>query len=337
MTMFGDEIADEQQFKYTDDMLAELNNLTFSDLVTLSEETVQKLLPKEDVKLSGRIEKYGLDIDFTKLDYVEIEVHSDEYIGGIDENGHERMDNYNEVVNSISFYAAHDNSRLLIYDEANNLYEDTVELSEALERISEYLDLSRNSADIFVFIKPKDGERQYINPLSNDKQPEQQTKIEETKPQEEIAPDNHSGGSPFKLDMENSTEGVQLNLFGEPMEGYGAATKSTPFTSSNTSLEGKSKKKYGENCRYELDQYHECRKKLKELFPDGIIPKIKDLQDELKKAREDYAKMSAERKALKKEADRLSRLAQQKRDSQRTLSRYMENEQAAKRKKSQLE
>ncbi|EGC02330.1 TraG family protein [Ruminococcus albus 8] len=104
-----------------------------------------------------------------------------------------------------------------------------------------------------------------------------------------------------------------------------------------TSLEGKAKKKYGENCRYELDQYHECRKKLKELFPDGIIPKIKDLQDELKKAREDYAKMSAERKAIKKEADRLSRLAQQKRDSQRTLARYMQNEQAAKRKKSQLE
>ena len=104
-----------------------------------------------------------------------------------------------------------------------------------------------------------------------------------------------------------------------------------------TSLEGKSKKKYGENCRYELDQYHECRKKLKELFPDGIIPKIKDLQDELKKAREDYAKMSAERKALKKEADRLSRLAQQKRDSQRTLARYMQNEQAVKRKKGQLE
>ena len=47
--------------------------------------------------------------------------------------------------------------------------------------------------------------------------------------------------------------------------------------------------------------------------------------------------LSAERIAYKKEADRLSRLAQQKRDSQRTLSRYMENEQAAKRKKSQLE
>ena len=49
------------------------------------------------------------------------------------------------------------------------------------------------------------------------------------------------------------------------------------------------------NSFNQVAQYHECRKKLKELFPDGIIPKIKDLQDELKKSREDYAKMSAEK------------------------------------------
>ena len=71
----------------------------------------------------------------------------------------------------------------------------------------------------------------------------------------------------------------------------------------------------------------------------GYFTRISEgqLKTELEKARTDYAQQSAERKALKKEADRLSRLAQQKRDSQRTLARYMENEQAAKRKKSQLE
>ena len=47
--------------------------------------------------------------------------------------------------------------------------------------------------------------------------------------------------------------------------------------------------------------------------------------------------LSAERTAYKKEADRLSRLAQQKRDSQRTVKRYLQNEQAAKRNKGQLE
>ena len=90
-------------------------------------------------------------------------------------------------------------------------------------------------------------------------------------------------------------------------------------------------------CRYELDKYHEACEKIKELFLDSIIPKIKDLQDELDKACTDYAKQSTERKALKKEADRLSRLAQQKRDSQRTVQRYLQNEEAAKRKKNQLE
>jgi bisphosphoglycerate-dependent phosphoglycerate mutase len=102
-------------------------------------------------------------------------------------------------------------------------------------------------------------------------------------------------------------------------------------------LEGKAKKKYAEDFSYEIDQYHECCKKLKELFPDGNLPKLKDLQDELNKARTEYADISAERKAYKKEADRLSRLARQKRDSQKTIQRYLQNEQAAKRKKNQLE
>ena len=88
---------------------------------------------------------------------------------------------------------------------------------------------------------------------------------------------------------------------------------------------------------YELDEYHKAYKKLIELFPDAHIPKLSKLKTELEKARTEYAEQSAERKALKKEADRLSRLAQQKRDSQKTLARYMQNEQAAKRKKSQLE
>jgi len=76
---------------------------------------------------------------------------------------------------------------------------------------------------------------------------------------------------------------------------------------------------------------------MKRLFPDGNGPKLKDLRTELETVTQQYADVSAEREALKKEADGLSRRAQQRRDSQRTLARYMQNEQAAKRKKSQLE
>ena len=44
-----------------------------------------------------------------------------------------------------------------------------------------------------------------------------------------------------------------------------------------------------------------------ELFPDGHIPKLSKLKAELEKAQTDYAEQSAERKALKKEANRLPR------------------------------
>ena len=43
------------------------------------------------------------------------------------------------------------------------------------------------------------------------------------------------------------------------------------------------------------------------IFPDAHIPKLSKLKTELEKARTDYAEQSAERKALKKEANRLPR------------------------------
>ena len=104
-----------------------------------------------------------------------------------------------------------------------------------------------------------------------------------------------------------------------------------------TSLEGKAKTKYKSDFCHELDEYNKAYKKLIELFPDGHIPKLSKLKTELENTRKEYAELSAERTAYKKEADRLSRLVQQKRDSQRTVKRYLQNEQAAKRKKGQLE
>ena len=60
-------------------------------------------------------------------------------------------------------------------------------------------------------------------------------------------------------------------------------------------------------------------------------------QKQLEKIQEQYNEQSAKYDTSKKEADKLSRLTQQKRDSQRTVKRYLQNEQTAKRKKSQLE
>jgi len=72
----------------------------------------------------------------------------------------------------------------------------------------------------------------------------------------------------------------------------------------------------------------------------GIVvnqyPEISTLRKEILKVLTDLDNL-VNGSFKKKEADRLSRLAQQKRDIQRTLARYMQNEQAAKRKKGQLE
>lgn len=110
-----------------------------------------------------------------------------------------------------------------------------------------------------------------------------------------------------------------------------------PYHKQYVSLEGKAKTKYKSDYSDELSEYREVYQKMKELFPDGNAPKLKDLRTERDKVQKEHDKLCSERTAYKKEADRLSRLARQKRDSQKTIQRYLQNEQAAKRKKNQLE
>ena len=117
------------------------------------------------IKLSGRIEKYDLDIDFANLDYIEIEERSDVYLGGIDDNGHERKDNFRETVNHITFFASPENGAVLFNDDSQEDYFDNpIDISEALEHICKYIDMSAESADVSVYIKPIDGKRQYFDP-----------------------------------------------------------------------------------------------------------------------------------------------------------------------------
>ena len=110
-----------------------------------------------------------------------------------------------------------------------------------------------------------------------------------------------------------------------------------PYHKQYVSLEGKAKTKYKSNYNDELSEYREVYQKMKELFPDGNPPKLKALRAERETVQKEYDELYAERTAYKKEADRLSRLARQKRDSQKTIQRYLQNEQATKRKKNQLE
>ena len=74
-----------------------------------------------------------------------------------------------------------------------------------------------------------------------------------------------------------------------------------PYHKQYVSLEGKAKTKYKSDHSYELSEYHEVYQKMKELFPDGNAPKLKDLIAESDKVQKEYDKLCAERTAYNKE------------------------------------
>ena len=113
--------------------------------------------------------------------------------------------------------------------------------------------------------------------------------------------------------------------------------KCREFYQQYRSLLGKEKEKYAKNCAYELGQYKELSAKIRELFPDKKIPTVELLRKRQTKLQEQYAEKSAEYDTAKKESDRLAKQIQKKRDSQKTLDRYLQNEQDTKRKKNTLE
>ena len=100
---------------------------------------------------------------------------------------------------------------------------------------------------------------------------------------------------------------------------------------------GKEQTKFGKQCAYELSEYDRLFAKIREIIPEGKVPSPELLRKQLEKIQEQYNEQSAKYDTAKKEADRLAQQIQKKRQSQKTLDRYLQNEQAAKRKKGQLE
>ncbi len=103
------------------------------------------------------------------------------------------------------------------------------------------------------------------------------------------------------------------------------------------SLTGKEQTKFGKQCSYELSEYDRLFAKIREIILEGKVPSPELLRKQLEQIQEQYNEQSAKYDTAKKEADRLAQQIQKKRQSQKTLDRYLQNEQAAKRKKSQLE
>lgn len=134
-------------------------------------ETVLDGLGKTNVRLTdtfaGKIEKYGVDIDFTKINSLDVEIASDVYVGGMDENGHEAKDNFRQEKNVISFFMGPENNDLYVYDEHHG-FDDPIPTRRALEKISDYLDEAARDSNVSLYVKQNDGKTKPIAPILAD-------------------------------------------------------------------------------------------------------------------------------------------------------------------------
>jgi hypothetical protein len=89
---------------------------------------------------------------------VEVDIKTIEYIGGCDEDGHERKDAYREATNIITYYPSPKQDIIYADNELEGDYEDPMSLSEAITNILGYIDASLNDNDISIYAMSHLGE-----------------------------------------------------------------------------------------------------------------------------------------------------------------------------------
>lgn len=150
----------------------------FGDPVPLSSSDKEK----QNELSPGFIEKYNLEIDFSKINSVSLEYEYDEYEGGIDSDGHERKDNYSHHKDEIKFSTDELNNIIRSENGELGYIETEVTLSEALEEIEKHLDEASENSEKSVYIYDKDNKAEYIDPLKHEKSPEETLNSVESKP-----------------------------------------------------------------------------------------------------------------------------------------------------------
>lgn len=113
---------------------------------------------------NGTIEKYGLDIDFKDINSIVLRTSAEEYIGGIDSDGHERRDNYTLSETDVEFYYSEHNGAVIRFDNNYPIGDMPVTIDEALEEIQNFLDEALNDSDKNIIINYNDGRGEYVYP-----------------------------------------------------------------------------------------------------------------------------------------------------------------------------
>ena len=173
---------------------------------------------------TGTIEKYGLEIDFSKIESVILKSTELEYIGGIDSDGHERKDNYIENATEIYLLMREDydgNIKFIRqgFDDFLGTYEEDITLEEALKEIEEFLDEAAHSSNKSAYFKYGYDNEEYINPqkLLEAKEKAEQEQQNEPAPQRKPGDEVEVGDKFFYKDREytvTSMMGVYPNDVG---------------------------------------------------------------------------------------------------------------------------
>ena len=117
---------------------------------------------------SGKIDKYGLLIDFTKCRSVNIThrwecENAGTYLGGIDENGHERKDNYVPDYDEDSVMFKYNKDCDILVRHSGYDSQHTVSAKEALAEIEGHLDCQVTDANYSMSICDENGKRHSID------------------------------------------------------------------------------------------------------------------------------------------------------------------------------
>lgn len=148
----------ESQLKYADE-LAYTAKETGRNKVVGENDIMQE--KKSPAVTDGTIEKYGLDIDFKNISSITLRTSTEEYIGGIDSNGHERRDNFSLSEKETEFYYSGFRNSLVCFD--NDFGETEITINAALDEIQNFLDTALEDNDKSIVIKHKDGKEEYVD------------------------------------------------------------------------------------------------------------------------------------------------------------------------------
>ena len=111
------------------------------------------------------IEKYGITLDFKEIQSVELEEIQEEYIGGLDSDGHERKDNFGSKSIGVSLFDDFGSGFIRRADivDGGVLGDFPVTAAEAAAEIEEFLDKAAANSDYTAYVVNKDGSRTVLN------------------------------------------------------------------------------------------------------------------------------------------------------------------------------